>query len=117
MPSNRKVCFTKLNDFVEYWNSHSICVSCIAECPPGIPDDLYAMPEEFGMWLNFAWVTFATKQKAYPVAFMSHVIQHYVDNYYDTSRRFKNLVSGSAKKIGLVAVTTPLSLHCNLPIL
>lgn len=38
----------ELREFVRYWNSHSLRRNRAAECPHGIPDDLYDMPEHFG---------------------------------------------------------------------
>ena len=44
----------ELDDFVSYWNSHSIRPNRLAECPSGRPDDLFEMPQEFGriFWNN-----------------------------------------------------------------
>ena len=39
-------------DFNNYWNSHAIRANRTAECPSGIPDDLYQMPEEFGEYYS-----------------------------------------------------------------
>lgn len=38
----------ELREFVCYWNSHSLRQNRVAECPQGIPDDLYDMPGHFG---------------------------------------------------------------------
>ena len=34
----------ELDDFVSYWNSHSIRSNRCAECPSGRPDDLFEIP-------------------------------------------------------------------------
>ena len=39
---------TDIEEFVEFWNSHSIRSNKLAACPAGRPDDLYEMPELFG---------------------------------------------------------------------
>lgn len=39
---------TDIEEFVEFWNSHSIRCNKLAACPAGRPDDLYEMPELFG---------------------------------------------------------------------
>ena len=38
----------ELSDFVAYWNLHRIRSNRIIECPTGIPEDMFDMPEEFG---------------------------------------------------------------------
>ena len=38
----------ELQEFVLYWNTHCIRYNRHIECPSGIPDDMYEMPEEFG---------------------------------------------------------------------
>lgn len=38
----------ELLEFLHYWNSHNIRTNTLAECPAGIPNDLYSIPEEFG---------------------------------------------------------------------
>ena len=38
----------ELDDFVSYWNFHSIRLNRLAECPSGRPDNLFEMPQEFG---------------------------------------------------------------------
>ena len=38
----------ELLDFVAYWNSHRIRYNRSIECPSGIPEDMFDMPEEFG---------------------------------------------------------------------
>ena len=38
-----------MEDFVNQWNSHSIRPTRYSACPGGIPDDLYDMPEQYGM--------------------------------------------------------------------
>ena len=43
----------ELEEFTDYWNSHAIRANRTAECPSGIPDDLYQMPQEFGLSLLY----------------------------------------------------------------
>ncbi len=38
----------ELREFVRYWNSHPLRRNRVAECPQGIPDDLYDMPDNYG---------------------------------------------------------------------
>ena len=38
----------ELDDFVEYWNTHKLRKNDHADCPQGIPSDLYDMPETVG---------------------------------------------------------------------
>ena len=38
-----------INEFVEQWNSHRIRPTTYASCPGGIPDDMFQMPEYYGM--------------------------------------------------------------------
>ena len=40
----------ELSDFVAYWNSHRIRRNRSTECPTGIPEDMFDMPEEFVKW-------------------------------------------------------------------
>lgn len=42
----------ELHEFMLYWNTHSIRYNSYTECPSGIPNDLYEMPEEFGQSLK-----------------------------------------------------------------
>ena len=37
-----------IDKFVTDWNGHSIRRGRTAECPAGVPDEIYDMPEEFG---------------------------------------------------------------------
>lgn len=37
-----------LKEFVEGWNSHRMRKNRLADCPQGIPNDLHAMPQQFG---------------------------------------------------------------------
>ena len=46
MPAIRK----DLQEFVEYWNSHTIRPTSGASCPSGRPDDLYDMPSVYGKY-------------------------------------------------------------------
>lgn len=39
----------EISDFAQYWNSHSIRVNSTAECPSGIPEDMYDMPSQLGI--------------------------------------------------------------------
>ena len=41
----------ELDGFLEHWNSHPIRPSRNTESPGGFPDDLYDVPELFGMLL------------------------------------------------------------------
>lgn len=34
-----------LDDFKERWNNHRIRPNRVAGCPPGVPDDLYSLPQ------------------------------------------------------------------------
>jgi len=45
----------ELRDFVKHWNSHRMRDNRRAGCPNGIPDDLFDMPEQFGMESIYAW--------------------------------------------------------------
>ena len=45
----------ELWDFVKHWNSHRMRHNRRAGCPNGIPDDLFDMPEQFGMESIYAW--------------------------------------------------------------
>ena len=38
-----------INEFVKQWNSHCIHPTTYASCPGGIPDDMFQMPEHYGM--------------------------------------------------------------------
>ena len=38
----------ELSDFVTHWNSHRMRHNSRAECPGGIPDDLFDMPSTVG---------------------------------------------------------------------
>jgi len=38
----------ELQEFVQYWNSHLIRRNRIADCPAGVPDDMFEMPSTFG---------------------------------------------------------------------
>lgn len=38
----------ELADFVAYWNTHRIRARSALECPSGIPNDMYDIPEEYG---------------------------------------------------------------------
>ena len=38
----------ELQEFVQYWNSHPLRRNRLTECPQGIPDDLYDMPNQYG---------------------------------------------------------------------
>ena len=37
-----------LQAFVMWWNHHRIRKTRQSECPPGVPDDLYSLPEMTG---------------------------------------------------------------------
>ena len=37
-----------LTESVSSWNSHRVRKNRLADCPQGIPNDLYAMPQQFG---------------------------------------------------------------------
>ena len=37
-----------MDEFMSDWNRHPIRPTRTADCPPGRPEDLYDMPEEFG---------------------------------------------------------------------
>ena len=37
-----------LTEFVSGWTSHRMRKNRLADCPQGIPNDLYAMPQQFG---------------------------------------------------------------------
>ena len=41
----------ELTEFMQYWNSHTIRTNTSTECPAGIPDDLYRIPEEFCVFI------------------------------------------------------------------
>lgn len=41
----------ELNDFVALWNSHHIRPVRLSACPSGRPDDMYDMPQIFGIML------------------------------------------------------------------
>ncbi len=41
----------ELEEFQHQWNTHSIRPVRLANCPSGIPNDLYEMPELFGQSL------------------------------------------------------------------
>ena len=43
----------ELSDFVAYWNSHRIRCNRGIECPSGIPEDMFDMPEEFGKRIKY----------------------------------------------------------------
>ena len=43
---------TELDDFVEYWNTHKLRKNSHADCPQGIPNDLYDMPELVSIVIN-----------------------------------------------------------------
>ena len=38
-----------LEEHVHYWNTHHIRPSRLASCPSGRPDDMYDMPQLYGM--------------------------------------------------------------------
>lgn len=42
----------ELREFVGYWNSHRIRYNSKAECPGGIPEDLFDMPSYVGKQVN-----------------------------------------------------------------
>ena len=37
-----------LNEFVLQWNTHPIWNNHLADCPSGIPVDMYEIPDAFG---------------------------------------------------------------------
>ena len=39
----------ELEDFMAFWNSHNICPTKLAACPSGLPDDMYDLPQLFGI--------------------------------------------------------------------
>ena len=41
----------EVDEFVLYWNTHKIRANRLANCPSGIPDDLYDMPAHVGTLL------------------------------------------------------------------
>ena len=45
----------ELSDFVAYWNSHRIRCNRSIECPSGIPEDMFDMPEEFGKRIKYLY--------------------------------------------------------------
>ena len=40
----------ELNEFTVLWNSHYMRRNRLANCPNGRPDDLFDMPEHYGMY-------------------------------------------------------------------
>ena len=40
----------ELIDFMIFWNSHKIRTESALECPSGIPNDLYDIPENHGTY-------------------------------------------------------------------
>ena len=43
------VLMRELEEFVSLWNSHHIRPTRLAACPSGRPDDMYDMPQLFGI--------------------------------------------------------------------
>ena len=41
-----------LDDFKQRWNTHRIRPNRTAGCPPGVPDDLYFLPNLSGMTMH-----------------------------------------------------------------
>lgn len=39
---------SELDEFMRDWNTHKIRHNSLADCPSGIPDDLYDMPAHVG---------------------------------------------------------------------
>ncbi len=39
-----------LDEFGSSWNSHHIRKNRVANCPPGVPNDLFLLPEHYGMF-------------------------------------------------------------------
>lgn len=46
-----------LTEFKQRWNSHRIRQNRVAGCPPGIPDDLYFLPQSTGQLLILVMYT------------------------------------------------------------
>ena len=51
----------ELAEFVNQWNTHTIRHNHLADCPAGVPVDLYEMPVEFGKLYNDAVSVFPQK--------------------------------------------------------
>ena len=49
----------EVDEFVLYWNTHKIRANRLANCPSGIPDDLYDMPAHVGTLLHAPFLTTA----------------------------------------------------------
>ena len=102
-----KVLQQELDEFVSEWNSHRIRYNRRADCPAGIPDDLFDMPECVG---TSSWLALCMW---YPFKNTDHCLQLLIIQVLGTIWNLSSQVSGF-KLWSTSPRSLPNSVHHNL---